>query len=79
MSEADDVYGRMFKAEDLVKQLTTQLEAVKEIAMYANTQANMAHSRLLKESKRYDDAYWQPVLDIIRHDLLQIVTIEKNK
>lgn len=44
-----------------------------EIAKYANNQADMAQSRLLKNDKPlYDDTYWQPVLDRIRFDLIQL-------
>lgn len=57
-----------------IEELKEQLKKVKEVADYANNQADMAHLRLIKgESENlYDDSYWQSVLDIIRDDLYQI-------
>jgi hypothetical protein len=69
--------------DGLVTRATTaeaQLEAVKPIAVYANNQADMAQIRLLKDDKPlYDDSYWQPVLDRIRFDLLQIKAIGEGE
>jgi hypothetical protein len=36
----------------------------------------MAQIRLLKQGDLYDDTYWQPVLDKIRFELLQIAAIK---
>jgi hypothetical protein len=80
ITELEDLdYKRVQSIETLHKscrEYRAQLEAVKPIAVYANNQADMAQIRLLKDDKPlYDDSYWQPVLDRIRFDLLQIKAI----
>lgn len=60
-----------------ITELESSLGRIKPIFEYANSQADMAQSRLIKNSRGeadlYDDTYWQPVLDRIRFDLLQIL------
>lgn len=49
---------------------------LKEIADYANQQANSSHIRLINSNDGgvlYDDTYWQGVLDTIRFELYQIL------
>jgi hypothetical protein len=54
--------------------------AVESIFDYAHYQADRAQSRLLKNDKPlYDDSFWQPVLDRIRHDLFQALNQGKEK
>ena len=57
---------------------------LREIFEYANRQADMAHLRIGKAAREkdavlYDDTYWQPVLDAIRFELLQIVEPPKEE
>ena len=60
-----------------VRQFQAKLDAVQTIAVYANNQADMAQIRLLKDKYLYDDSFWQPVLDRIRFDLMQIKATEE--
>ena len=64
------------QALNKIAELQAQVDAIKPIADYANRQADMAQIRLLKQGDLYDDTYWQPVLDKIRFELLQIAAIK---
>ncbi len=74
-----NVWSRDRFADELLQALKAEREVVTHIGNYANTQADMAHSRLLKNDKPlYDDTYWQPVLDIIRFELFNVI-LNKEK
>ena len=67
---------------DKLEAAEAKLARIAEVAEYANYQADNAQIRLLNQDKPlYDDTYWQPVLDRIRFDLLnlELITGERNE
>ena len=71
-----DALAGITRVGELLRIVQAQVDAIKPIADYANRQADMAQIRLLKQGDLYDDTYWQPVLDKIRFELLQIAAIK---
>jgi hypothetical protein len=77
-AELDRAQTHVFNLLNQAGRYAAQLERVKPIAQYADTQANNAQIRLLREDKElYNDTYWQPVLDTIRFGLQQALKDEQ--